>query len=193
MRSRASAPTTPPKPSANGSRPPTPRPVPSAPPPHPTTTTPGSRRARARGGQGTARDTQARGHRGEGAHWDRAPEETQRGGRKPPKDQEGTGAGTEAQRKRAQQQAPRPTPRKGIPRRRDQRRPNRSERCTTPKDAHPQRAPPKQESDAVRINGAHPPVKPFRTPVAIFGSLGVCIFVPASRHWLISYSPVHLA
>ena len=31
-------------------------------------------------------------------------------------------------------------------------------------------------------------VKPVRTPVAILGSLGVCIYVPASRHWLISYS-----
>ena len=36
------------------------------------------------------------------------------------------------------------------------------------------------------------PMKPVRTPVAILGSLGVCIYVPASRHWLISYSPVHL-
>ena len=35
-------------------------------------------------------------------------------------------------------------------------------------------------------------VKPVWTPVAIFGSLGVCIYVPASRHWLISYSPIHL-
>ena len=35
-------------------------------------------------------------------------------------------------------------------------------------------------------------LKPVRTPVAIFGSLGVCIDVPASRHWLISYSPIHL-
>ena len=35
-------------------------------------------------------------------------------------------------------------------------------------------------------------VKPVRTPVAIFGSLGVCIYGPASRHWLISYSPIHL-
>ena len=35
-------------------------------------------------------------------------------------------------------------------------------------------------------------LKPVRTPVAIFGSLGVCIHVPASRHWLISYSPIHL-
>ena len=35
-------------------------------------------------------------------------------------------------------------------------------------------------------------VKPVQTRVAIFGSLGVCIYVPASRHWLISYSPIHL-
>ena len=36
------------------------------------------------------------------------------------------------------------------------------------------------------------PLKPVRTPVAIFGSLGVCIYGPASRHGLISYSPIHL-
>ena len=35
-------------------------------------------------------------------------------------------------------------------------------------------------------------MKPVRTPVAILGPLGVCIYVPASRHWLISYSPIHL-
>ena len=35
-------------------------------------------------------------------------------------------------------------------------------------------------------------LKPVRTPVAILGSLGVCIYVPASHHWLISYSPIHL-
>ena len=35
-------------------------------------------------------------------------------------------------------------------------------------------------------------LKPVRTPMAILGSLGVCIYVPASRHWLISYSPIHL-
>ena len=35
-------------------------------------------------------------------------------------------------------------------------------------------------------------VKPVRTPVAILGSLGVCIYVPASRHWLISHSAIHL-
>ena len=35
-------------------------------------------------------------------------------------------------------------------------------------------------------------LKPVWTPVAIFGSLGVCIYGPASRHWLISYSPIHL-
>ena len=37
-----------------------------------------------------------------------------------------------------------------------------------------------------------PVLKPLRIPVAIFWSLGVCIYVPASRHWLISYSPIHL-
>ena len=35
-------------------------------------------------------------------------------------------------------------------------------------------------------------LKPVLTPVAILGSLGVCIYVPASRHWLISYSPIQL-
>ena len=40
--------------------------------------------------------------------------------------------------------------------------------------------------------GPYEPLKPVRTPVAILGSLGVCIYVPASRHWLISYSPIHL-
>ena len=45
----------------------------------------------------------------------------------------------------------------------------------------------------VRGLAGPPAVKPVRTPVAIFGSLGVCIYVPASRHWLISYSPIHLA
>ena len=35
-------------------------------------------------------------------------------------------------------------------------------------------------------------LKPVRTPVAILGSLGVCIYVPASRHWLISYSLIQL-
>ena len=40
---------------------------------------------------------------------------------------------------------------------------------------------------------SHPlPVKPVRTPVAILGSLGVCIYVPESRHWLMSYSPIYL-
>ena len=35
-------------------------------------------------------------------------------------------------------------------------------------------------------------MKPDRTPVAIFGSLEVCIYGSASRHWLILYSPIHL-
>ena len=43
-----------------------------------------------------------------------------------------------------------------------------------------------------RYNALRRGVKPVRTPVAILGSLGVCIYVPASRHWLISYSPIHL-
>ena len=40
-------------------------------------------------------------------------------------------------------------------------------------------------------NGGRPPLL-GTAPVAILGSLGVCIYVPASRHWLISYSPIHL-
>ena len=43
-----------------------------------------------------------------------------------------------------------------------------------------------------RIQRSEKGVKPVRTPVAIFGSLGVCIYVPASRHWLISYCSIHL-
>ena len=35
-------------------------------------------------------------------------------------------------------------------------------------------------------------LKLVRTPLAIIGSLGMCIYGPASRHWLISYSPIHL-
>ena len=72
-----------------------------------------------------------------GIHRDRAPEETPHGGSKPPKNQEGAGAGTEARRKRAPRQTPRPTPRKGIPRRGDQRRPTPTERRTTPGGAPP--------------------------------------------------------
>ena len=124
-----------------GARPPTPRPGPSAPPPHPATTTPGRRRTRARGGQGTARGTQVRGHRGApvraGTHRDMVPEETAHGGRKPPKIQEGAGAGTEARRKMAPRQTPLPTARKGIPRQGDQHRPTPTERRTTPGGAPP--------------------------------------------------------
>ena len=43
-----------------------------------------------------------------------------------------------------------------------------------------------------RIQRCEKGVKPVRTPVAIFVSLGVCIYVPAGRHWLISYSPIHM-
>ena len=72
-----------------------------------------------------------------GTHRDRAPEETQHGGRKPPKNHEGAAAGTEAQRKRAPRQTPQPTPRKGIPQRGDQQRPTPTERCITPGGAAP--------------------------------------------------------
>ena len=89
-----------------------------------------------------------------GTHRDRTPEETPHGGRKPPKNQEGAGAGTKARRKRAPRQTPRPTPRKGIPRRGDQHRPTPTERPTTPGGAPPN-TPQKQASDAVRITPAH--------------------------------------
>ena len=46
--------------------------------------------------------------------------------------------------------------------------------------------------DLAEAARGRPRVKPVRTPVAILGSLGVCIYVPASRHWLISYSLIHL-
>ena len=72
-----------------------------------------------------------------GTHRDRAPEETPHGGSKPPKNQEGAGAGTKARKGRAPRQTPRPTPRKGIPRRGDQRCPNPTERRTTPGGAPP--------------------------------------------------------
>ena len=58
-----------------------------------------------------------------GTRRDRTPEATPHGGRKPPKNQEGAGAGTKTRRKRAPRQAPRPTPRKGTPRQGDERRP----------------------------------------------------------------------
>ena len=56
---------------------------------------------------------------------------------------------------RAPRQTPRPTPRNGIPRQGDQRRPTPTR---TPHDSRgrtPQHTPPKQASDAVRITLAH--------------------------------------
>ena len=136
--------------------------------------------------KGRARDS--KGHSGKrarrGPGW--APEEVQHGGRKPPKNQEGEGAGTEAERKRAPQQTPRPTPRKGIPRRGDQRRPTPTERRTTPRGAPPnkhrrsehrtpygshQRTPTSQgkphggwRAHLHGENGPHPQRKPQGTP-----------------------------
>ena len=87
-----------------------------------------------------------------GTHRDRAPEETPHGGGKPPKKQEGAGAGTKARRKRAPRQTPRPTPRKGIPRGGDQRRPTPIERRTTPGGA-----PPNAHRRSKHQTSAHPP------------------------------------
>ena len=161
MRSRASAPPTPPKPSANGSRQPSPRPGPSAPPPQPATTTPGRGKTRARGGQGTPRALRQEGTEvpqvRADTHRDRAPEETPHGGRKPPKNQEGAGAGTEARRKRAPRQTPGSTPRKGIPRRGDQRRRTPTERRTTPGGAPPNTHRRSKHQKPYRSPSAHPP------------------------------------
>ena len=54
------------------------------------------------------------------------------------------------------------------------------------------RGPLREDVDLLHPGEAFDPLKPVRTPVAILGSLGVCIYVPASRHRLISYSPIHL-
>ena len=134
MRSRASSPPTPPSPPpmAPGHR----RPLPTPPPPH--REGEGQGQGGGKGQQGALRKESTEGPQvWAGTHRDRAPEDTQHGGRKPPKNQEGAGAGTEAQRKRAPRQTPRPTPRKGIPRRGDQRRPTPTERRTTPGGAPP--------------------------------------------------------
>ena len=50
----------------------------------------------------------------------------------------------------------------------------------------------RKENKDLRLRLHRLEMKPVWTPVAIFGSLGVCIYGPASRHWLISYSPIHL-
>ena len=162
MRSRASAPPTPPKPSASGSKPPSPRPGLSAPPPHPApraTTTPGRGKTRASGGQGTPRGTQARGHGGapsEGRHsqgqdagrdttWGQ--ETTQEPGRggsgDPGKEEKGTTANATTHTQEGHTTMGGPAP--PHPRR-------------TPHDSRgrtPQHTPPKQASGAVRITPAH--------------------------------------
>ena len=113
-----------------------PRPLPTPPPPHQGAE--GQGEGEGKGQQGALRQEGTKGPQVRtGTHRDRAPERTQHGGRKPPKNQEGAGAGTEAKKKRAPRQTPRPTPRKGIPRRGDQRRPTPTERRTTPGGAPP--------------------------------------------------------
>ena len=147
----------PPKPSANGSRPPIPRPGPSAPPSHPATTTPGRGRTRARGGQGTARGTQAREQggapsegrhpQGQGAGRDTTSgqETTQEPGRGRSGDRGTEEKGTTANATTHTQGGHTTTGGRGDPHR-------------TPHDSRgrtPQQAPPKQALDAVRITPAH--------------------------------------
>ena len=113
-----------------------------------------------------------------GTRRDRTPEATPHGGRKPPKNQEGAGAGTTTRRKRAPRQTPRPTPREGTPRRGDQRRPSPTKhpnthhrsKHRTPCGSH-QRTPtghrkPHGEWRAHLHgeNGPHPQRKPQETP-----------------------------
>ena len=89
----------------------------------------------------------------------------------------------------------------------DTRRPSQRWQATAPGDGPPppprHAAPTGHAGQGDSVGPPHPhirahstwvadPMKPVRTPVAIFGSLGVCIYVPASRHWLISYPPIQL-
>ena len=92
-----------------------------------------------------------------GTHRDRTPEETPHGGRKPPKNQEGAGAGTKARRKRAPQQTQRPTPRKGIPGRGNQHRPTPTERPTTPGPHPPTHTAEASIGRRTDHTSAHPP------------------------------------
>ena len=133
------------------------RPLPTPPlPPPPQQEGEGQGQGEGKGQQGALRQEGTEDpHVRAGTHRDRAPEETPHGGRKPPKNQEGGGAGTKARRTRAPPQTPRPTPRKGIPRRGGPAAPHPHR---TPHDSRgrtPEDAPPKQASDAVRITPAH--------------------------------------
>ena len=111
-------------------------PLPTPPPPHQERE--GEGQGEGKGHQGALRQEGTEGPQVRaGTHRDRAPEETQHGGRIPPKNQEGAGAGTETKRNRAPRQTPRPTPGKGIKRRGDQRGPTPTERRTTPGGAPP--------------------------------------------------------
>ena len=129
-------------------------------PPHHTTTTPGRERARARGGQGTEGDTQARGH-------GRAPSEGQvpigTGHRK----RHNVGAGNHPRARKAQERGPRHRERghhgghqdphagrayhdgetsAGAP---------QADAARIPGGARPKHTPPKHKSDTVRITPAH--------------------------------------
>ena len=159
MRSRASAPPTPPSPPpmAPGHPPPSlghrrPPPTPPLPPP-PHQEGAGQGQGKGKGHQGPHRQEGTEGPQVRACtRRDRAPEATPHGVRTPPKNQEGAGTGTKTRRKRAPRQVPRPTP-TGRP---------------APPHPHqtPQHTPPKQTSDAMRITPAHahrPPETTRRT------------------------------
>ena len=117
------------------------------PPPH-QTTTPGRERARARGGHGTERDTQARGH-------GRAPSEGQvpigTGHRK----RHNVGAGNHPRARKGQEWGPRCRERGHHGGHQDPHAGRTYHHGRTSASPRPQHTPPKHESDAVRITPAH--------------------------------------
>ena len=130
------------------------------PPPHPTTTTPERGRARARGGQGTERDTQASRH-------GRTPSEGQAPIGTGHRRRHNVGAGNHPRTRKGQERGPRRRGRGHHGRRQDPHpgrayhdggasaAPPPANGAPLPGGAHPQHAPPKHESDAVRLTPAH--------------------------------------
>ena len=162
MRSRASAPSHPPSPPPVAPGHPIPglgrrRPLPTPPlPPPPHQEGGGQGQGEGKGHQGALRQEGTGGPQVRaGTHRDRTPEETPHGGRKPPKNKKGAGAGSKARRKRAPRQTPRPTPRKGIPRQGGPAPPHPHRAPHNSRGRTPQHTLPKQASDAVQITPAH--------------------------------------
>ena len=128
--------------------------APQSPPP-PTTATTGRERARARGGQGTERDTPARGKEGPKV-MGRCPQGQGTGSDTTWEQDTTHGPGRGGNRDRGAEKEDTTTgTRKGTPRRMDQHRPTPSGHRTTLGGARPQHTPPKHESDAVRTTRAH--------------------------------------